>query len=215
MSSPKLGTTPLQQVTILDNGTGDDNSTTGEIEYSTLGLTPDPFSDFSIDSYHADSNRTASPAPAFSDVLQGGSINRITTTGVSETLEIQVSDYNYLYPASPMTLYNSGAVTYIDDVAGDQSSLQSFYNSTPSPSVVLNSTGAGLESESGNSPATTVSGNAPFNLSKTYEFTSTGYSSVYFDSSSAGGVTGANASLAGNVYLDNNADGVLDTGTPQ
>ena len=112
---------------------GGQQSHHGIINYSTPS--PSPFADFSITGFSATSNRTASPAQSFASLIQSGTVFRTTTTGVDETLEIQVEDTGYLYPSTETLLGSSASVTYTNSVVGDTSQFQSFYNTTPSPIV--------------------------------------------------------------------------------
>ena len=219
----ELNTSPLEQVTIVDNGPSDTSSAIGVITYSTPvpsfgNPTPDPFSDFAITGMQVTSNRTATPTPTSATLIQTGTVTRTTGTAGNHTLEIQVEDYNYLFPATETTLLNTANVTFTNGTAGsDQSQFQSAYNATPSPIVSSVSTGGSTNSKNGTSPPTSVSGIAPFNLSNTINITlapnlGSGGSATQFRYTGESVVVGTNASLAGNVYLDNNADGVLDTG---
>ena len=164
----ELGTSPLETVTITSstvNSSGD-----SVINYTTP--TTSPFADFSITGLQVTSNRTQGTTPGYALLGQAGTISRTTTTGGSQTLEIKVEDYQFLYPASPSVLMNSASVSYNYGVVGDLSSFQSVYNdTTPSPIVALNSIGGRQDSEAGSSTPTPLTGVAPFNLSDDFQIT--------------------------------------------
>ncbi len=217
----ELGTSPLEQVTIVDNGPGDTSSTVGIVDYSTPAN--DPFSDFSITGFQATSNRTASPTPTQAKLIQSGTVTRTTTTGGNQTLLIQIQDFNYLYPASQTVLESTASTTFTNGTANvDNGQFQSFYNTTAtgttaSPIVTLTSSGGATNTKTGTAATTPLGGTAPFNLANTFAITlapskATGNTVTDFRSTGDTVVPGTNGSLAGNVYLDNNLDGSLDTG---
>ena len=194
-----------QSVTIMDNGTGDSNSTTGIINYSTPSTSP--FTDFSITGFSATSNRTRVHNKASPSLIQSGTVVRTTTTGVNETLEIQVEDTGYMYPSTETQLGSSASVTYTNSVVGDTSQFQSFYNTTPSPIVALTYSGGNPKSLSGTAANTTISGTAPFNLSNTYTITlapsgGSAHNEASFQSTGNTGVIGTNASSV-STTIDN------------
>ncbi len=212
----ELGTSPPEQVTIVDNLTGDTSPAVGTINYNTP--TSSPFDDFSISNLQITSNRTASPVPSRASLGMSGAIFRTTTTGGDHTLQIQVGDVGYLFPATDSSLLSSASATVTNGVAGDIAQFQSFYNTAASPVVTLtyDPTGSSPESLSGNASPTGLSGTAPFNLSNNFAITlapspSSGNTETDFQSSGTTLVTGNNASIAGNVYLDNNLNGSLDS----
>ncbi len=217
----ELGTSPLEQVTIVDNGPGDTSSTIGILAYSTPAN--DPFTDFSISGFQATSNRTASPTPTQAKLIQSGTVTRTTTTGGNQTLLIQVQDSNYLYPASQTVLESTASATFTNGTANvDNGQFQSFYNTTAtgttaSPIVTLTSSGGTTNTKTGTAAATPLGGAAPFNLANTFAIAlapskATGNTETNFRSTGDTVVPGTNGSLAGNVYIDNNLDGSLDTG---
>ncbi len=208
-----------QSVTLIDNAAGDANSTVGNLTYSTPAVSP--FRDFSLTNYQLTSNRTTATTTA--TLEQSGLVTRTTTTNGPCTLVITAQDSNYLYPATDTSLLNSSIVTFANTAANAATSaFQSTYTaggiSTQTAAVNLSSAGTNPDSHNGSSTATiSPSGTAPFNLQNVYTvtlpaMTSTSAPSATFQDTGESATRGTNGSLAGNVYLDNDLSGSLDTG---
>ena len=202
----ELGTSPLQTVTIVDNGPGDTSPTTGVIDYSTPSSSP--FADFSVTNFSATSNRLT--GNGFGDVAQSGVVTRTSSTGGPQTLQISVQDSGFTTPATNTTLGNTDSVEYTNANAGDTSTFQSFYNSTPSPVATLPFTPPmNPESVSSSPTSTSLNGSAPYNLTNTYTVTlgpASGGSSNAPSVQSTGTtlVLGSGLSLTGFDYLVSN-----------
>ena len=217
MTITELGTSPLQTVTITDNGTGDSNPATGVIDYSTPASSP--FADFSVTNFSATSNRVS--GNGFGDIVQSGVVTRTSTTAGPETLSITVQDSGFTNPAVDTTLGNTDSVEYTNANSGDTSTFQSSYNATPSPVATLPFTPP-MNPESVSSPptSTTISGTAPYNLTNTYTFTlgpatDGGSNAPSVQSTGTTLVVGSSLSLTGFDYLVSNTTtaGNLTTST--
>jgi uncharacterized repeat protein (TIGR01451 family) len=204
-----------QSVTIIDNGSGDNNPAVGTISYST-GFSS-PFRDFAINNYQAISNRTTATTLAFLE--QSGNIARTTSDGNSYTMLITAEDDGYLFPATDTQLSNSSSVTFTNatpgsSTAGFQSSYTSGANTTTTTQVMLASTGANPNTQSGSSTTSISNGIAPFNLTDVYTIGLESGASVSFRDTGLTTVPGTNASLAGNVYVDVTDSGARVAGDP-
>ena len=208
-----------QSVTVVDNGSGDSNSASGAIVYSSPTTNP-PFRDFQITNYQAFSNRTTAPTTAI--LTQSGTVSRTTTAGANCTLQATVQDVGFLFPATATTLTNAASSTFTNGHANvDNVQFQSTFintaNTVTCATVSLTSNAGNPDSHDGASTPTPIpNGNAPFNLQNVYTIVlaqnNSSTQSVSLQGTGTTTAPGTNGSLSGNVYLDSDFNGTLSTG---
>lgn len=119
---------------------------------SSLVISPLPVGAFSIQLYDASSNSGAVPPPGL-DQLNATALLVQNISGAPDLLQIQLSDINFAPPATgqPLSLSESGSVTFQPGSPGNLVTLQSFadpsntqfnqVNPTPVSSVIWTSPG--------------------------------------------------------------------------